>query len=83
MRKTKWGYKVGVEGHPHELYFDPSPCLCGSIKDGVCLEFRNPDPPSRRSGLEGGWVISYKELLEMADLSTKARAGHNKEDTNG
>jgi hypothetical protein len=53
-----------VAGHPiKDLSFIPY-SKCGEITDGVCFSH----------GKEGGWVVAYKDLLKMVELSTKARA---------
>lgn len=63
MKKTNRGYRIEVAGHSQpELYFVVS-AECGRIKDGVYF----------CHGDEGGWVISYKDLLEMAKKATEFR----------
>ncbi|MCR4322837.1 MAG: hypothetical protein NUV61_02005 [Candidatus Azambacteria bacterium] len=53
-----------VAGHPEsELVFYPE-TSCGGIRQGV--GFAN----GRKNG---GWVIAYKDLLEMAKLAKEAR----------
>jgi len=53
-----------VAGHPeNELVFYPY-TSCGSIQDGV--GFAN----GRKNG---GWVIAYKDLLQMVKLAEQSR----------
>lgn len=59
-------YEVLTQGHSRGdvLIFRPEKNSCGSIRNGVVLSH----------GIkEGGWLISYVDLIEMARLATEAR----------
>jgi hypothetical protein len=58
-------YEILTQGYDAKdvLRFQPARTSCGKIKDGVALEHNK----------EGGWIISYKDLIEMARLATEAR----------
>ena len=62
---NEYEYKVKVSGHLIDVvYIDPGFSFCGSISDNV--SFRRPDE-------EGGWGISYNDLLRVVLLATWIR----------
>ena len=62
-------FTVEVAGHtcPH-LEFTARVCRCGPIQDGVSLAFID-----HAGKWQGGWVISYKDLVKMATCATAVR----------
>lgn len=52
---------------PNLISFDSASCRCGPIKDGVAFD----------TG-DGWWVISYEDLMQMAQFATEARSTDNK-----
>jgi hypothetical protein len=50
------------------ILFYPGPSRCGHIDDGVSLAHVGDNGRG-----EGGWVISYHDLMRMAKAATDAR----------
>jgi hypothetical protein len=67
---AKQEFRVNVAGHTMpKLHFSAGPSWCGNIRNGVSLGHVRADGSS-----EGGWVISYRDLMRMAKAATEARA---------
>ena len=57
-------YEIRTYGHPIPVIcFDPGQHSIGGLNDGIVLNFLG----------EAGWLISYKDLMEMARLAKEAR----------
>lgn len=62
---NEYEYEVKASGHLIDVvHIDPGFSSCGSISDNV--SFRRPDE-------EGGWGISYNDLLRVVLLATWIR----------
>ncbi len=66
MKKINdYEYEVKVAGHLIDVVFvDPGFGACGDIPNGISI--RRPDE-------EGGWDISYKDLVKITLLATWIR----------
>jgi hypothetical protein len=57
-------YEIQTYGHTIPvIYFDPESHSTRGVNDGIILHFPG----------EAGWLISYRDLMEMARLATEAR----------
>lgn len=62
MKRLEMKIPISGSNETH-IFFCPNICSCGDIEDGVSFAFPG----------DGGWIISYNDLIKMADAASRQR----------